>query len=341
MIRTTRSSDIELRNAIENGIGRKILDRINQTRNSHRGPTMMPPKPDSKFIEKLPEGALDGQNIILEKENKDSYEAGLKLYRSLEKIKQNYLVIHRLEFTHEQYSAFVGEHLCTEVKCKRGPKVHPCHKQPTDKEGECGIVVVGDNFVAVFEVQALNLQEIKEDEHSQRLQSCCEIALTQRKRMRNLIQSVYSRVIIFEFTVFSNITIDEVGEECLKDDALLFYEDLEIVTSIFNKERLSLSTVQKSARDRLCCSLLGLWCIDREGAWNFNVKCGLTSCVKKIVQKPNEELALVTGKSVDTERMNTITKRGKGKSKTKKYPENPEIVKKKVQKKGVCGCCSM
>ena len=271
----------------------------------------------------------------MEKEHKDSYEAGLKLYRSFEKMKQNYLVIHQLEFTHEQYSAFVGEHLCNEVKCKRGPKVHPCHKQPSDTEGGCDIVVVGDNFVAIFEVQALNLLNIEKDKHSQRLQSCCEIALTQRRRMRNIIQSVYSRVTIFEFTVFPNISIDEVGEECLKDDALLFCEDLEIVTSIFNKERLTLSTVQKIARDRLCCSLLGLWCIDKECKWNFNVKCGLTSCVKEINQKPREELE--TGMSDDTERINT--RRGKSKSKTKKYPENQEIFKKEVQKTGVCGCC--
>ena len=305
---------------IENKIGRKILERIYQTRYVNSGPTMIPPIPDSNFFDKLPEGELKGQNVM-EKEHQDSYEAEVKLYRSLEDMNKNYLVIHQLEFTHEQYSAFVGEHLCNKKNCKKGPHDHPCHKEAKEVEGECDITVVGENFVAVFEVKALNFENTKEDEY--KLQGCYSTALKQRKRMKSLIQSVCSSVMIFEFTVFSNISIDKVRKGYLKDETLLFREDLEIVTSIFNEEHLSLSTLPNSARDRLCCLLLGLWCIDKEGKWNFD-ECGLPSCIKEIDQKLRK--ALVTRKSVDEDEIKTSTKRRKGKSKSKKYPENPEMV---------------
>ena len=332
MVDNSRSSRTRLRKLIENKIGtglretiekkidRKILGKIDQTRYVNSGPIMIPPIPDSKFIDKLPEGVLEGQNVM-EKEHQDSYEAEVKLYRSLEDMNKNYLVIHQLEFTHEQYSAFVGEHLCNKKNCKKGPQDHPCHKEAKEVEGECDIVVVGENFVAVFEVKALNFENTKEDEY--KLQGCYSTALKQRKRMKSLIQSVCSSVMIFEFTVFSNISIDEVRKGYLKDETLLFREDLEIVTSIFNEEHLSLSTLQNSARDRLCCLLLGLWCIDKEGKWNFD-KCGLPSCIKEIDQKLRK--ALVTRKSVDEDEIKTSTKRRKGKSKSKKYPENPEMV---------------
>ena len=319
MVDKSGSSRTGLRNVIEKKIGREILRKIDQTRYVNSGPIMIPPIPDSKFIDKLPEGVLEGQNVM-EKEHQDSYEAEVKLYRSLEDMNKNYLVIHQLEFTHEQYSAFVGEHLCNKKNCKKGPQDHPCHKEAKEVEGECDIVVVGENFVAVFEVKALNFENTKEDEY--KLQGCYSTALKQRKRMKSLIQSVCSSVMIFEFTVFSNISIDEVRKGYLKDETLLFREDLEIVTSIFNEEHLSLSTLQNSARDRLCCLLLGLWCIDKEGKWNFD-KCGLPSCIKEIDQKLRK--ALVTRKSVDEDE-NTSTKRRKGKSKSKKYPENPEMV---------------
>ena len=318
----TKTKYTGLRDTIEKKIGRQILERIDQTRDARSGPTMIPPIPVSKFIDKLPEGELEGQNVI-EKEHQESYEAEVKLYRILEGMNKNYLVIHQLEFTHEQYSAFVGKHLCNKKNCKRGPQDHPCHKEAKEFEGECDIVVVGENFVAVFEVKALNLKSTKEDEL--KLQGCCESALKQRNRMKMLIQSICSSVMIFEFTVFPNISKDEVRKGYLKDETLLFCEDLEIVTSIFNEERLSLSTLQKSARDKLCCSLLGLWCIDNEGKWNFD-ECGLTSCIQEIDQKLRK--ALVTRKSVYEDERKTSTKRGKlkGKSKSKKYPENLEMV---------------
>ena len=83
-----------LRYTIEHKIGKQIMDRIHENKDEKTGPTMIPPIPESKFIDKLPDGVLEGQNIR-EKEHQDAYEAEVKVYRCLENIKQNYLVLHQ------------------------------------------------------------------------------------------------------------------------------------------------------------------------------------------------------------------------------------------------------
>ena len=81
----TKAKYTGLRDTIEKKIGRQILERIDQTRDASSGPTMIPPIPVSKFIDKLPDGELVGRNIT-EKKLQESYKAEVKLYRSLEDI---------------------------------------------------------------------------------------------------------------------------------------------------------------------------------------------------------------------------------------------------------------
>ena len=307
-----------LRYTIEHKIGKHIMDRINENKDERTEVTMMiPPIPDSKFIDKLPDGLLEGQNIR-EKEHQDAYEAEVKVYRCLENIKQNYLVIHQLEFTHEQYSAFVGEHLCDRKRCKKGEEKHFCHKERKQVEGECDFVVVGDNFIAVFEVKGLSLNCTDEDKN--KFEGCCETALLQRKRIRNLIQSINPSVMIFEFTIFPNISTDEIH---VKDETILVKEDLKQIGSIIDacEEFAILSHASNTAKDNLYRCLLGLWCIDQEGKWDTD-KSSLTWCIKDIDQKLRR--ALVTRKSVDTDKLTASSKTGK--EKKRKYPENPGMV---------------
>ena len=316
-----KKSNAGLRNTIEEKIGRKILEKVNQPRDETSGPIMIPPIPDSKFIDKLPEGELEEQNIQ-EKVHQDSYEAEVRLYRSLEEMEGNFVVIHQLEFTHEQYSAFVGKHLCNRKLCKRGEEEHQCHKESKQIEGECDLVVLGDNFVAVFEVKGLQLQDTKNEP---KLQGCCESALSQRKRIKMLIQSIEPSVMIYEFTIFPNIAMSSVPKFYLRDDSILFREDVEIIRSVINccQELALFPTVTKSDGKKLRCCLLGLWCIDLEGHWNME-KCNLIWCIKDVDRKLKK--ALVTRKSVDSEKLKNSSKRGKNKAMKKKYPKNSEMV---------------
>ena len=307
------------RDIIENKIGKKIAKSIHLRRYAKCGPTMIPPIPDSKFIDKLPEVVLEGQNVQ-EKEHQDAYEAEVKVYRCLEELKKNYIVIHQLKFTHEQYSAFVYEHSCNKKQCTKGQEVHLCHKELKQIEGECDFVLVGDKFVAIFEVKGVRLQNTGEDEC--KFIGCCESALLQRKIIKDLIKSIVPTVMIFEFTVLPNVSIDEIKECFLKDDTILFSEDLEIIASIMDGyDESSLPTMTEKSRDKLYRCLTGLWCIDHNNKWNVE-SCELTECIKDSDQKLRK--ALVTRKAVDSEKSKIG---GKGKAKVKKkYPENLEMV---------------
>ena len=146
------------------------------------------------FINRLPQNEiLEGMNVQ-EKEHQDAYAAEVILYRCLEEVKGNYLVIHQLEYTHMQYSAFLPKHLCDKMRCKNGAQDHLCHKRPDEIEGECDFVVVGYCFVAIFEVKALAFQGTEVD--NMKFEGCCNSARMQRKRMNNLMKSIDASVTI-------------------------------------------------------------------------------------------------------------------------------------------------
>ena len=282
---------------------------------------MIPPIPDSKFIDKLPEGELNGPNIQ-EKDHQEAYEAEVKLFRRFEEIQEGCLIIHQLEFTHEQYSAFVDEHQCSKQQCKKGPKIHPCHKQKSEIEGECDFIVVGINYVAVFEVKGLQFRN--KDEDMSKFEGCCQSAILQRKKMEVLIRSLNPSVTFFQFTVFPNISIHEMQEgSYLGNGTLLFADDLENLASVIDacEQFSSLSTLKR--RSSIKCCLLGLWCIDQKGMWDVT-SGDLTKCILDIDEKLRR--ALVTRKSVNAEKTKKTSGRGKEKAKRKQYPENPDMV---------------
>ena len=310
-----------LRRTIER-IGMEILWRtaVQKGSDEFTGPIMIPPIPDSKFIDKLPEGELEGPNIQ-EKDHQEAYEAEVKLFRRFEEIQDTCLVIHQLEFTHEQYSAFVNEHQCSKKQCKKGPEIHPCHKQKSEIEGECDFVLVGNNFVAVFEVKGLHFR--LQDEDKNKFEGCCKSAILQRNKMKVLTRSLNSSMMFFQFTVFPNISLHEIKEgSYIGDGTLLFAEDLENLSSLIDAcEEFSSPLTLDEFFIGVC--LLGLWCLDQKCGWDVT-SGDLTKCIKDIDEKLRR--ALVTRKSVDAEKTEKTSGRGKEKAKRKQYPENPEMV---------------
>ena len=312
------SSKSGLRKLIDDTIGKEILKKHRQSQEKIKslGPFILPPIPENKFIDVLPEGTeMEGVNLT-EKEHQNAYEAEVRVYRGLEEIDSSSIVIHQLDYTHEQYSAFIPDHLCNKKKCK---------KRPRELEGECDFIVMGDRFVAVLEVKGLSLQNTESD--TIKFKGCCDSATTQRKRMRDLVNSIDPSVMVYEFTIFPNISMnDKLEERYLYDETILFNEDLENMVLIIDccEEFLPLpiSTADfKTVRDKLCCSLLGLWCINQKNKWNLS-DCSLSKSIKDVDEKLKK--AHVTRRSVEEAESNHGLKKKKGKM--KKYPQNPRMV---------------
>ena len=251
--------------------GQQIIDLYCQNRGETMSPVMIPPIPDSKFIDKLPEAVkLEGQNAA-EKNLQDGYIAEVKVFRRFEDIKKNIIVLHQLDYTHEQYSAFLPNHNCNIESCRRGPAVHRCHQAKKNIDGEHDFVVFGRSFAAVFEVKGASLKDIEADLLDRMLRSCCDDGLKQRKRVVDLIRSVDSSLPVYQFTVFSNVSRDEVEEQFLRDETLLFIEDLENLEHVVDwcevfsqckALRLINSQIVGQHIDEVERCLLGLWCVN-------------------------------------------------------------------------------
>lgn len=315
--------------------GREILDKYCQ--NNPLGPIMIPPIPDSKFFEKLPHN--DAKRL------QDGYQAEVEVYRCFEELERDVIVIHQLEYTHKQYSAFVPQHNCTKKKCEKGPGIHPCHKSDNNKEGENDFVVIGPDFVAVFEVKGLIVSKYQsccyeliskcsvrrngvqlsvQEKNAVKFEGCCEGAARQRHRMVTLFEHLNNSMNVFQFTIFPNISKEEVDEEYyLSDSTLLFSEVLENFTSWFN-ERIPLAVnnlVNVNSNTVKCC-LLGLWCLSTDNSYDTS-DCSLFRCIKDVDTKLKR--ALVTQWAVDQALAKPSLKNQKPEQ--KKYPENLEMVK--------------
>ena len=330
----------EVRESIEK-IGGEILKEYCQSSSTSK-PIMIPPVPDSNYLEKLPDGELEGEAAEY-KYRQYGYEAEVKVYRCFEDLERNVIVIHQIKYTHGQYSAFVPQHDCTQKNCTEKP-VHPCcHLNEKGAEGETDFVVIGHDFVAVFEVKGLTVS--KYQTCCSELLSKCSIkrngiklsvqernaiefekdtgeAARQRSKMVNLIKHLKTdlnvSIHIHQFSIFPNISKEEVDEGYLSDTTLLFSEDIETFTSWFDANISSSDTDPENINSAMISvkrSLLGLWCIKTDNKGETS-DCSLSKCIMDIDRKL--ERALVTKQAIDQDK-------SKYKSQ-EKYPNNPVMV---------------
>ena len=295
-------------------IGGDVLSKIYGQQTSER-PKIIPPIPDSKHFEKLSDGDLKGRTASL-KELQDGYEAEVKVYRCFEELRRDVIVVHQIEYTKEQYSVF-------------DPFYKFDKKTKFNIFGETDFVVIGNCFVAVFEVKGLTIskhracsseQSSEHDMNAVRFEKCCEDAGRQRNRMVNLVNKVDSSVPVYQFTVFPNISREDIDRGYLSDTSLLFSEDMDNFTSKFDTLIPPHDTARCSDKETVKRYLVGLWCIKNNNHWDVK-DCTLSRCIVDVNEKLKR--ALVTKSAVDLDK----AKHGKNKKKKQeKSPENPRMV---------------
>ena len=297
-----------LRGKIET-IGKEILAKYCQSSSTSK-PIMIPPVPDSKFLEKFPK--------TTRVRRQDGYIAEVEVYRCFEELERDVLVIHQIKYTHQQYSAFVPDHNCTSKKCQK-PEVHPCHHDDEkNAEGENDFVVIGPDFVADFEVKGHEIPANKNCA-SDMFKGYCVDAARQRNRMVKLVEHLNGSVDVYQFTIFPNISKKEVDAGYLSDATLLFSEEFKSFNSWFEANICSLGTGPRNINSAMISvkgSLLGLWCIKTDNNGDTS-DCSLSKCIMDINTKL--EKALVTQQAIDQDDKSKNTSQ-------KKYRENPEMV---------------
>ena len=212
------------------------------------------------------------------------------MYRALERLDEEIVVLHGLEYTHHQYRICDTNHVRKNcIKCKN----------PSNVEGESDFVVIGKNYFVVIEVK--NIPHGKDEHITESKVRECSAALKKAQKQAEKVKSLITNITkgmglkefpIFTFSAFPNTNrillqnINNKTHEFSVDKQLLcLYDHPDLrswwknnVTDIVNNEADSLK--QEQIND----VLLAIWCTDKN-------QCDETRCcLSKSIQDIDEEL---------------------------------------------------
>ena len=132
--------------------GREIFEKFCVSTSHH--PTMLPRAPEQTYVDLYPTEDVPGSSFKDDRQHQVDYETEVKVYRALEKLEEELIVLHSFEFTHHQYCLCDKSHMRDKKKCKG------C-KNPANREGECDFLVLGPEYCVLIEVKNMAHVETK------------------------------------------------------------------------------------------------------------------------------------------------------------------------------------
>ena len=304
--------------------GREIKETYCVTEDNF--PVMLPPAPKQKYIDVYMNEEDSSTKKVRDAERRLQADYEVKIYRSLERLEENILVLHGLEYTHHQYRLCDISHdrnECTKTtqKCK--------DKNLSKREAECDFVVIGGNYFVILEVK--NIQQegdsVTEDKERE-LAGALEKSGEQQEKVKVLIGGLLKQVLevdgeekcpILNFSVFPNtdrrmLLLGREEKQILcKDDLVDFksWWQKNVTNQVTSADVLETSPAKLNEVKEI---LLAIWCTDKNQC--DALKCSLGRSIVEI----NEAL-----------------KRGKITYLSKKRLENPNVMNVAHEKvKNVC-----
>ena len=142
-------------------------------------PTMLPPIPNcSKFIDKFPEGRCSEENEK-DKRKQEAYAAEVKVYRALESLEEDIVVLHSFSYTNRQFKLFKQDHQFDE-------------DEPNKEAGECDFVAISKNYIVIIEVSDVRIDT--ERTSNKRIKTAFKRKKKQAARTRELIEHIIKEV---------------------------------------------------------------------------------------------------------------------------------------------------
>ena len=260
--------------------GRAIQKRY--CRKTPATPAMFPPIPNcSKYIDQFPEEGLNSKNKA-DKDRQEDYAAEVTVYRALENLQEEIVVLHSLDYTNRQLKLFKKDFSFDGSK-------------PNKVAGECDFVVVGENCVIIIEVSDVKRDEGKNTD--KKLKKTFNGKKKQGERTKDLIENMLKY-------------IDSKGDEAVQSPFIKWYcaflslsSDCEHIFTeeqrsniIFSdsfgsfqewwKENVTVKTTGISVSEMkitaLTNLLLGLWNIDTQNQINVAGRCSFGSNIMKV-----------------------------------------------------------
>ena len=243
-------------------------------------PLMIPQAPNlSNYIDEYDQGPQLSKSNLASQQRQQDYEAEVEVYRGLERVREDFIVIHGLKYTHGDYTMFVGEHLS-----KKNPG-EKCKMKNTDTEEECDFVVIGENYVVVIEVKNVECNDCPQGVgNAEILNKTLKDSLDQRSRTVNLITGISEEAAVLQFTVYPNLSHQfknhfQVAESELS--SIIFKEDITNIRQWWKDNVIlslhlprSLSPIKSSefpTYRRVERILVALWCTEKN-------KCDTQKC---------------------------------------------------------------
>ena len=221
--------------------GRQIFEKYCSTAGNQ--PTMLPRAPEQTYIDIYPDEDQPGPSFRDDIRRQLDYETEVKMYRALEGLDENYIVLHSFKYTHEQYR------MCDKIHVRKGCK--EC-KLKFNIEGECDFLIICSNGFVVIEVKNMehvhgewvecepdfHLCSIGEDwepecttrdKQLRALIGTYTKSAKQRNKVAKLIRCIDKDANILQFTAYPNFSKQFKDQFQLSDDELstiIFEEDI-------------------------------------------------------------------------------------------------------------------
>ena len=276
-------------------------------------PTMLPRAPEQIYVDRYPDENQPGPSFIDEKRHQADYETEVKVYRALENVDGNFIVLHSFKFTHHQYR------LCAGGSHNRKGCSNCKGKNAGNQEGECDFLIIcADSFI-VIEVK--NMENIHGECTTDKLKALIgtyKKSIKQRNKVVELIRCIDKDAKILQFTAYPNFSnrfqsqfqCSDKTELRLSDDELstiLFEEDvynflawweLNVTRSISSVRRSSMQTasskeipiagLNQDSHEKARNILLAIWATERDTC--DKSKCSLGRCIVDINKQLKEGL---------------------------------------------------
>ncbi|KAL5251466.1 hypothetical protein ACHWQZ_G016984 [Mnemiopsis leidyi] len=254
-----------------------------------------------------------GSSLKDEEKRQSDYEAEVSVYRALENLEENIIVLHGFEYTHHQYR------LCDAAHVKRG--CSKCkNKNADNREGECDFLVVCQGGFVVIEVKNMEHNEFLECEEgfhlctigedsqiptctsmgrqSEALRGTFRKSKEQREKVAKLIRCMEQNVAVLQFTAYPNFIKTYRGGFNLTPDqtkTIIFKEDLENFKNWWNDNVVRLLQQPPCAQwEKIQNFLLAVWCTEKNKC--EILRCSLGKSVLDIDRKLKEGLITFQGK---------------------------------------------
>ena len=243
---------------------------------------MLPPVPNfSKYIDHPLEKDLSS-NIKADKDRQEDYAAEVTVYRALENLEDNIVVLHSLDYTNRQLKL-----------CKKDFNFD--ESRPNKVAGHCDFVAVGENYVVIIEVSNVRRDERKTTD--KKLKRAFNRKKKQVERTKNLIENMLKHIdsksdeadqspFIKWYCAFLSLSSDCEHIFTEEQRSTIIFADSFHSFQEWWKENVTAHTADVSVTEKRMSALkgllLGLWNIDTQNQVNLAGKCSLGSNIMKV-----------------------------------------------------------